>query len=69
MPAFSGVALNRRRVLCQESAVLQPGRWGGESSEEEVRKVSYKYKHFAAPGEHHLFILFFPFAPLESTVH
>ena len=52
------------------SAALQPGRWGGESSEEEVRKVSsYKYKHFAAPGEHHLFILLFPFAPLESTVH
>lgn len=52
-----------------ESEMLQPGWWGGESGEKEVRKgSSYEYKicrSWRAPP----LCSFFPFAPLESTVH
>lgn len=30
------------------------------------RLFSYKYKHFASPGEHHLSVLFFPFTHLKA---
>lgn len=51
-----------------ESEMLQPGWWGGESGEKEVRKGSYEYKICRSWRPPPL-CSFFPFAPLESTVH
>lgn len=47
--------------------MLRPGWCEGESHKAESERLfSYKYKHFASPGEHCLSVLFFPFTHLKA---
>lgn len=57
-------ALPRRESACRSLD-------GGEARvarKKSERLFSYKYKHFASPGEHHLSV-FLSFHALERTVH